>query len=84
MKDCLMEMYRVLRRNSVCFVVIGDVRTNGRIINAAEPLARIADSIGFRVVRIINDSIPRAKKYFIFLPEGKGVRLDGIIELHKS
>jgi len=84
MTDCIKEMYRVLKNNSACFIVIGDVKLNGKQINSAEIVAEIAENIGFSVKRIINDVIPRNSKYFMFLPEGKGVRLDRIVELHKG
>jgi len=81
---CIKEMYRVLKEDSACFIVIGDVKLNGERINTAELIADIAIAVGFDVKRIINDTIPRNAKYFMFIPKGKGIRLDRIVELHKG
>lgn len=81
---CIKEMYRVLKEDSACFIVIGDVKLNGERINTAELIADIAITVGFDVKRIINDIIPRNAKYFMFIPKGKGIRLDRIVELHKG
>jgi len=77
-------MYRVLRDDSACFIVIGDVVLNNRKVITAESIARISESTGFKVNRIIKDSIPRTRKYFMFTPVDKGVRLDRVVELHKG
>ena len=77
-------MHRVLKEDSACFIVIGDVKLNGERINTAELIADIAIAVGFDVKRIINDTIPRNAKYFMFIPKGKGIRLDRIVELHKG
>jgi hypothetical protein len=80
---CLKEMYRVLRDNSTCFIVLGDVQLNGEWVNTAELVAELAESVGFRVKRIIDDPIPKNKKYFMFLSSKKGIKMDRIIELLK-
>lgn len=84
MTDCLKEMYRVLKDNSACFIVVGDVKLNHEVINTAKLLARIAERIGFSTEKIINDAIPPNNKYLMYIPKDKGVRLDRIIELHKG
>ena len=84
MSDSLKEMYRVLKNDSSCFIVIGDVTLGNRTVITAELLAKLAESIGFKVSRIINDPIPRERKYFMFIPADKGVRMDRILELAKG
>ena len=84
MSNSLREMYRVLRDDSACFIVIGDVVLNNRKVITAESIARISESTGFKVNRIIKDPIPRTRKYFMFTPVDKGVRLDRVVELHKG
>ena len=84
MSDNLREMYRVLRDDSAAFIVVGDVVLNNRKVVTAESIARISESIGFKVNRIVKDPIPRAHKYFMFTPVDKGVRVDRVVELHKG
>jgi DNA modification methylase len=84
MLGCLREMYRVLRDNSYCFIVVGDVRLRGNMINTASMVAELAEQVGFYVKRIINDSVPRNKKYFMFISSEKGIRMDRIVELLKE
>jgi tRNA G10 N-methylase Trm11 len=84
MKECLQEMYRVLKENSACFVVIGDVTHNDHSTRTAILLGEVAESVGFRVARIISDRVPRDHKYFMFVPTSQGVRKDRIVELHKG
>jgi DNA modification methylase len=84
MRDCMQEMYRVLKDDSSCFVVIGDVTCNDHVVNGSNLLAKVSKNIGFKVDRIIVDSVPRAHKYFMFIPRSQGIRRDRIIELHKG
>ena len=84
MKECLQEMHRVLRDDSACFIVIGDVTHNDHSIRTASLLGRVSERVGFKVARIISDRVPRARKYFMFIPRSQGVRRDRIIELHKG
>ena len=83
MLACLREMHRVLRDGSRCFVVVGDVRLRGKVVNTAGIVAELAELVGFRVKRIINDPVPRHKKYFMFVSSKNGVRMDRIVELLK-
>jgi hypothetical protein len=84
MRDCMQEMYRVLKDDSSCFVVIGDVTCNDHVVNGSNLLAKVSKTIGFKVDRIIVDSVPRAHKYFMFIPRSQGIRRDRIMELHKG
>ncbi|MEM2130251.1 MAG: DNA methyltransferase [Candidatus Bathyarchaeia archaeon] len=84
MSESLKEMYRVLKKGSSCFIIVGDVTLGKKTVVTAELLAKSAQSIGFKVIRIINDPIPKEKKYFMFIPADKGVRMDRILELAKG
>jgi DNA modification methylase len=84
MSESLKEMYRVLKNDSSCFIVVGDVTLGKKTVVTAELLAKSAELIGFKVGRIINDPIPKKKKYFMFIPADKGVRMDRILELAKG
>ena len=84
MTECLQEMYRVLKDDSACFIVIGDVTHNDHSIRTATLLGKVAENVGFKVARIISDRVPRNRKYFMFIPSSQGVRKDRIVELHKG
>lgn len=65
MKVCLQEMYRVLKLESYCVLVLGDVERNGTTQRTAEILAEVAvDSThgGFVVDTIYNDRIPEKRR----------------------
>lgn len=84
MTECIREMYRVLKDDSACFIVVGDVNIRGERIKTAELLIEPAEQAGFKVKRIINDSVPHEDKYFMFIPKNHGTRVDRILELHKG
>lgn len=84
MLESLKEMFRVLKENSACFVVVGDVKLNGHYINMAEMIAPIAESVGFTVARLISDSIPKSNKHLMYIKEEEGVSRERILELHKG
>jgi len=84
MNQCMHEMYRVLRDGSACFIVLGDVSHRDRSVKTANLLGKVAAKEGFKVIRVISDAIPKAHKYFMFVPSSQGVRTDRIIELHKG
>jgi len=65
MRTCLQEMYRVLKLNSYCVLVLGDVERNGKTKRTAEILAELAvDSTrgGFVVETIYDDRIPDKRR----------------------
>ncbi len=84
MFESLREMFRVLKDNSACFVVVGDVKLNGHYINMADMIAPIAESIGFTVARLISDSIPKSNKHLMYIKVDEGVSQERILELHKG
>ena len=58
---CLQEIYRVLKPESYCVLVLGDVDRDGKIRRTAEILADLAvdaTSGGFAVETIYDDRIP--------------------------
>jgi hypothetical protein len=84
MSPCIREMYRVLKENSACFIIVGDARIGGEMINTASLLIKPIEAAGFRVKRIIRDTIEHEKKQFAFMPKDRGVKVERIIELHKG
>ena len=78
-------MYRVLKENSACFIVVGDIKIKNEVVNMAELLARvIEEKTDFRISRVIYDPVPYGRKYMIYVPKEKGVKNDQILELHKG
>lgn len=65
MEVCLQEMYRVLRPEKYCVLVLGDVDKDGEIRRTAEILADIAQNVtkkGFEVETIYDDRIPDERR----------------------
>ncbi len=61
MKVCLQEIYRVLKPQGYCVLVLGDVERNGKIRRTAEIMADLALDVtndGFVVETIYDDRIP--------------------------
>ncbi len=83
MKESFQELERVLNINSYCFVVVGDVKLKGNFINTAAFLAKVAKEVGFKVEKIINDTIPKSSKHFIYLKDNEGIKIDRILCLKK-
>lgn len=84
MHASLSEMFRVLKENSACFIVVGDVKLNGRYLNIADLIIPIAEDVGFTVNSVISDSIPKSNKHLMYLKEDEGVSKERIVELHKG
>lgn len=84
MKDSIKEMYRVLKKNSFCFIIVGDVKLKGRKINTAKFLSPCAEEAGFVIDNIEKNLIPKYRKVFTYLPENKGIDTDRILCLRKS
>lgn len=83
MRGALEEMFRVLKNGAHCFVILGKVRINGRQIDMAEMLAPEARDVGFQVIRIIRDDIPKSSKYLMYIGAKQGVNSERILELRK-
>lgn len=85
------EMFRVLKKDKKCFIVVGDVKKslskNGqkitKIINTAEFLSHYAEKAGFVVENIINDKIPQGKKVLNSYLNTEGISTERILCLRK-
>lgn len=85
MKESMREMFRVLNDNKACFIVVGDVTLRNEVVNTADFLAPLAESVGFSVKRIIDDTIPKESKYLTYVAEkNKGITIDRILVLEKG
>ena len=65
MRVCLQEIYRVLRPEGYCALVLGDVERDGKIRRTAEILAELAADVtggGFVVETIYDDRIPDIRR----------------------
>ena len=65
MAECLKEMYRVLKSNKYCALVLGDVERDGKIRRTAEILAELANEVtngGFEIENIYDDFIPDERR----------------------
>jgi DNA modification methylase len=65
MSTCIKEMYRVLKPDGYCVLVLGDVERDGKTHRTAEILAEIANNVtnnGFRIETIYDDTIPDERR----------------------
>jgi len=87
MSESLVEMYRVLKKNRRCFIIVGDVKKKyanyEKIINTAEFLSKPAQKAGFKVERIIRDSIPQCNKVLNSSLNTEGITTERILCLRK-
>jgi len=84
MKDCVKEMYRILKPNRFCVLVVGEVIRNGRTRDTASVLGGLACSAtsgGFSVNCIIEDAIPDSRRS---RRGTKTTRVEKILVLHKG
>jgi hypothetical protein len=73
MGEVLNEMYRVLAPNSACVIVIGDVRSKSgpRVLNAADHVSQLAESVGFGTRCVIADPYPLGSRSFVVYNESR-------------
>ncbi len=65
MAFCLREMHRVLKQQSHCILVLGDVERDGKMKRTAEILADLAIEVtnhGFKIETIYDDLIPDERR----------------------
>jgi hypothetical protein len=84
MEQSLREMFRLLKRDRACVIVLGVVRKKGVLIDLAELVRPIAERVGFSAKRVVYDNIPKENKYLMYLGEGQGVSGEAILELEKG
>lgn len=92
MYDSFKEMHRVLKNDSMCFVIVGDVKKKYsikgkeliKIINTAKFLSVEAKKAGFEVLNIIEDNIPQGRKVLNSSLSGKGINKERILCLRKE
>src|SRR5205085_1791855 len=65
MQQCLKEMYRVLKPNAFCFLIVGEVQRNGKTRDTAGILGKLAHEVTsgrFVLDSVIEDSIPDVRR----------------------
>jgi len=84
LRKVLRTMYRLLKDDSRCFIVIGDVKGHRPTAYLIADLVEKSMDIGFKVHRIINDAIDQRCKYLYGDNSHIGIQKDRILELHKG
>ncbi len=83
-RDALREMYRVLRDDRACLLVLGDVMLGRRRVDMAELAAEQASKVGFVAACVISDRIPKESKYLMYLGREQGVDREKVLILYKG
>ncbi|MEM1947090.1 MAG: DNA methyltransferase [Candidatus Caldarchaeum sp.] len=84
MEKAMAEMYRVLKDDRFCVLVVGEVRLGGRVIDMAELLVNPAEKAGFTAKTVISDGIRKGHKYLMYLKRWQGVGKERILVLSKG
>lgn len=84
MHKSLINMNKLLKADSRCFVVVGDVKGHKPIANLLADMITSSKDIDFSVHRIIVDDIKRNTKYLYGNNSHRGINTDRILELHKG
>lgn len=65
MKECLNEMYRVLKPRKACLLIVGEVQRNGNTRDTGAVLGRLACEVtsgGFVLDCVVEDTIPDVRR----------------------
>ncbi len=84
MEKCFKEMYRVLKINSPCVLVLGDVERNGKIRNTAQILSELALKVSnnkFSIDSIYNDIVPDDRRS---RRKTKTTKIERILTMYKT
>ncbi len=83
MTQCLQEMYRVLRPQGYCVLVLGDVERDGKLQNTAGILSEVASKItndGLELVTLYDDRIPDERRS---RRQTRTTKFERILVMHK-
>lgn len=61
---CFSEMYKVLKHNSLAFIIIGDSVINKRLVKMDSEIKSFAESVGFKFIEIISSDLANHSKIF--------------------
>lgn len=84
MGGALREMYRMLKEDRFCVLVVGEVRLGRRLVDMAELLIEPAEKAGFTARAVISDSIRKGHKYLMYLKQWQGVGRERMLVLSKG
>ncbi len=85
MGKSIKQLFKVLKPNGRCFIVVGDVKINKsqKFVNTANFLLPLCRDAGFNVEQIVVDNIPRGRRVMTYIPENRGIKRERIIYLRK-
>jgi len=83
-EKALKRMYAVLKEDSRCFLVVGDVKGHRPTAYLIADLVNGSSNIGFKVNQIVNDTIDRRRRYPYGNNHHTGILMERILELHKG
>lgn len=85
MRKSIKELHRVLKPGGKCFIVVGDVKVCRRPkkVNTARFLLPLCYDAGFRIDKVVVDTIPRGRRVMTYIPDDKGIKKERIIYLTK-
>jgi len=63
MKKVGLKLYKFLKPNRPCILVLGDVKKNNALTNTAEEIANIYEDIGFKKIAVVDDEMPSTKSF---------------------
>ena len=84
MEKSLRNMFNLLKENSRCFIIVGDVKGHVPTANLLASLIENSSDLGFSISRVIVDSIRPTSRYLFGRNSHVGVKTDRILELHKG
>ncbi len=84
METSLKNMYEILKQNSRCFIVVGDVKGHQPTAYLIGDLIKSILDLGFRLHKIIVDDIKPTRRYLYGDNNRIGISTDRIMELHKG
>jgi hypothetical protein len=76
MDKCILEMRRVLKNDSKCILILGDLHKGRTVINTADELRKVMENRGFITHGMINDEIPFG---ISVQRRNPGIRLDRVL-----
>lgn len=64
LEKCFTEMYRILKKDGLAFIVIGDSVIKKELINIATVISNFVPMIGFKICNIISSNLSEHSKIF--------------------
>lgn len=84
MRSCFRNLHDMLREDSRCFVVVGDVKGHRPLAYILADMIDDSKNLDFTIHRIIVDKVKANNKYPYGRNSNYGIGTDRILELHKG